>query len=206
MKIDKSVFTPEELAQYEALIAKAKVDPEADPEEAGLTDGDGLSTPPKKKPQENPEGDGPEEKAPEDNVGKKDTSPEMSAALKRLETLEKSIQMKEYTEIAKKYAPLGENVEELAKSLYGMKQTGQENYDAYLSVLDKSLDLVNKSGVFAEIGKSVAGVGDDVLAKVEAAADDIQKSDTSLDRVQAVAKAWENHPELVAEYERAYQA
>lgn len=205
MKIDKSVFTPEELAQYEALIAKAKVDPEADPEEAGLTDGE-LSTPPKKKPQENPEGDGPEEKAPEDNVGKKDTSPEMSAALKRLETLEKSIQMKEYTEIAKKYAPLGENVEELAKSLYGMKQTGQENYDAYLSVLDKSLDLVNKSGVFAEIGKSAAGVGDDVLAKVEAAADDIQKSDTSLDRVQAVAKAWENHPELVAEYELAYQA
>lgn len=205
MKIDKSVFTPEELAQYEALIAKAKVDPEADPEEAGLTDGE-LSTPPKKKPQENPEGDGPEEKAPEDNVGKKDTSTEMSAALKRLETLEKSIQMKEYTEIAKKYAPLGENVEELAKSLYGMKQTGQENYDAYLAVLDKSLDLVNKSGVFAEIGKSAAGVGDDVLAKVEAAADDIQKSDTSLDRVQAVAKAWENHPELVAEYERAYQA
>ena len=205
MKIDKSVFTPEELAQYEALIAKAKVDPEADPEEAGLTDGE-LSTPPKKKPQENPEGDGPEEKAPEANVGKKDTSTEMSAALKRLETLEKSIQMKEYTEIAKKYAPLGENVEELAKSLYGMKQTGQENYDAYLSVLDKSLDLVNKSGVFAEIGKSAAGVGDDVLAKVEAAADDIQKSDTSLDRVQAVAKAWENHPELVAEYERAYQA
>ena len=205
MKIDKSVFTPEELAQYEALIAKAKVDPEADPEEAGLTDGE-LSTPPKKKPQENPEGDGPEEETPEDKVGKKDTSPEMSAALKRLETLEKSIQMKEYTEIAKKYAPLGENVEELAKSLYGMKQTGQENYDAYLSVLDKSLDLVNKSGVFAEIGKSAAGVGDDVLAKVEAAADDIQKSDTSLDRVQAVAKAWENHPELVAEYERAYQA
>lgn len=115
----------------------------------------------------------------------------MSAALKRLETLEKSIQMKEYTEIAKKYAPLGENVEALAKSLYGMKQTCQENYDAYLSVLDKSLDLVNKSGVFAEIGKSAAGVGDDVLAKVEAAADDIQKSDTSLDRVQAVAKAWE---------------
>ncbi len=148
MKIDKSVFTPEELAQYEALIAKAKVDPEADPEEAGLTDGE-LSTPPKKKPQENPEGDGPEEEAPEGKVGKKDTSPEMSAALKRLETLEKSIQMKEYTEIAKKYAPLGENVEELAKSLYGMKQTGQENYDAYLSVLDKSLDLVNKSGVFA---------------------------------------------------------
>ena len=205
MKIDKSVFTPEELAQYEALIAKAKVDPEADPEEAGLTDGE-LSTPPKKKPQENPEGDGPEEKAPEDNVGKKDTSPEMSAALKRLETLEKSIQMKEYTEIAKKYAPLGENVEELAKSLYGMKQTGQENYDAYLSVLDKSLDLVNKSGVFPDIGQSAAGVGDDVLPNVEAAAGDIQKSDTSLDRVQAVAKAWENHPERVAEYERAYQA
>ena len=205
MKIDKSVFTPEELAQYEALIAKAKVDPEADPEESGLTDGE-LSTPPKKKPQENPEGDGPEEEAPEGKVGKKDISPEMSAALKRLETLEKSIQMKEYTEIAKKYATLGENVEELAKSLYGMKQTGQENYDAYLSVLDKSLDLVNKSGVFAEIGKNAAGVGDDVLAKVEAAADDIQKSDTSLDRVQAVAKAWENHPELVAEYERAYQA
>ena len=33
IRIDKSAFTAEELAQYEALIAKAKVDPEAAREE-----------------------------------------------------------------------------------------------------------------------------------------------------------------------------
>lgn len=197
MKIDKSLFSAEELAQYEALIAKAKVDPEADPKvEEGL-EGIEPPAPTKKKPEDTPE---------EDEPMQKSVSPELTAAMERLETLEKSIQMKEFTEIAKKYAPLGENVEDLAKSLYGMKQASKENYDAYISVLDKSLDLVNKSGVFAEIGKSATGVGGDVLSKVETAANEILKSDTSMTREQAIAKAWTDHPEFVAEYDKAYQA
>ena len=46
--IDKSLFTAEELAQYEALVAKATVDPEANKEK--LEEEDPPVVPPKKKP------------------------------------------------------------------------------------------------------------------------------------------------------------
>lgn len=195
MKIDKSLFNAEELAQYEALIAKAKVDPEKGEEE---TEDLKPPFPPKKK-------GNPEEEIDMEKKCKKSASPELTAALERLETLEKSIAMKEMEDVAKKYAPLGEKVEELAKSLYAMKSGSEDNYNAYIAVLDKSLGLVEKSGVFAEIGKSAGGVGGDVLSKVETAATEIQKSDATMTRAQAIAKAWEAHPEFVAEYDKEYQ-
>lgn len=184
-KIDKSVFTAEELAQYEALIAKGLVE-----DETGLTDKD---TEPAKKT----------EVKEEDVVetAKSAVSPEIVAAMERMETLAKSIEMKEMTEIAKKYAPLGEKDEDLAKTLYEMKKSSEDNYNAYIGVLDKSLEMVNKSGVFAEIGKSAEGTSGNVLDKVESAADDIMKSDATITREAAIAKAWTDHPEFVKEYE-----
>lgn len=193
IRIDKSLLSPEELAQYEALIAKAKVNPEAAEKEM---EEDVPPAPEKKKPTEKAEVEEMEET-------KKSASPELTAALERLETLEKSIEMKEFTDIAKKYAPLGEKEEDLAKTLYNMKKSDEANYNAYISVLDKSLGLVEKSGVFAEIGKSASGsVAGGVEAKVEAKAREIMKSD-SVDYTTAVAKAWED-PVLMAEYDAAY--
>ena len=192
IKIDKSVFTAEELAQYEALIAKGLVEDD----ESGLLDDDKQ---PKKKPFEK-EG----EKVVE--TAKSAVDPKLTAALERMESLTKSLEMKEHAEIAKKYAPLGENEEELAKSLYEMKKSSEENYNAYIAILDKSLAMVNKSGVFSEIGKSASGTAGTVIDKVEAAADEIMKSDAGLSRAEAVAKAWTDHPEFVAEYEKEYHA
>ena len=194
--IDKSRFTAEEREQYEALIAKAKVDPEAAEEEMD-----------KEKPVEPSEK--PTEKAEVKDVEetKKSEAPELTAALERLATLEKSYEMREFSEIAKKYAPLGEKEEELAQTLYDMKKSNEANYNAYIAILDKSLGIVEKSGVFAEIGKSATGTtGGSVVDKIEAAADEIQKSDETMTRVAAVAKAWEAHPELVKEYEAEYKA
>lgn len=191
IRIDKSAFTAEELAQYEALIAKAKVDPEAAKEEM---EDEVPPFPPKKT-----------EKAEVKEV-EKTASPELTAALDRLATLEKSYEMKEYTEIAKKYAPLGEKEDELATRLYEMKKSNAANYDAYISILDKSLGLVEKSGLFAEIGKSASGgMTGGTEAKIDNIANDIMKADPTMDRVQAIAKAWTDHPELVAEYERDYK-
>ena len=191
LKIDKSAFTPEELKQYEALIAKAKVDPEAAKEEME------EEVPPVETPEKDAE-------KPEDV--EKSASPEMTAALERLEALEKSIEMKEYTEIAKKYAPLGEKEEDLAKTLCEMKKSSPESYDAYIKVLDKSLGLVEKSGLFAEIGKSAsAPAGGSVEAKIEAKAQDIMKSDSTIGYTEAIAKAWETSPGLMAEYDAEYQ-
>lgn len=186
-KIDKSVFTAEELAQYEALIAKGLVE-----EESGLITDD---EPDIKKPAKKKE----EEEVVE--TAKSAVSPEFTAAVERMENLAKSIEMKEQAEIAKKYAPLGEKEEDLAKTLYEMKKSSEDNYNAYISVLDKSLEMVNKSGVFAEIGKSAEGTSGNVLDKVESAADDIMKSDATISREAAIAKAWTEHPEFVKEYE-----
>lgn len=198
-KIDKSVFDAEELAQYEALIAKAKVDVEAGAE--GMED-EMPPFPPKKKASSKPE------ETPAEDANKS-ASPELTVALERLEALEKSVEMKAFTEIAKKYAALGEKEDALSQTLYDMKKSNEANYNAYIGILDKSLHLVEKSGLFAEIGKSGysgSGHGSGAVAKVETIADEIMKSDTSMTREQAVAKAWTDHPELIAEYDAAYKA
>ena len=209
-KIDKSVFTAEERAVYEALIAKATVDPEATEEE--MREEVRMKERKGKRPEI--EVDYEDEEDVEMDKGntkkcstRKSASPELAKAMERLETLEKSIEMKEFTEIAKKYAPLGEKEEELAQTLYDMKKSNEANYNAYINILDKSLGLVEKSGIFAEIGKSAygAGLAGNAVAKVEAVASEIMKSDTTISREMAIAKAWETHPELVAEYEAEYR-
>jgi hypothetical protein len=208
IKIDKSVFTPEERAAYEALIAKATVDPEAAEEEARAEE---KIIMPKTKRRPEIEVDYEDEemmdKSNMDKSCKKSADPAIANALKRLETLEKSNEMRHYTDIAKKYAPLGEDEEDLAQTLYAMAKSSPDTYDAYISVLDKSLDLIEKSGLFAEIGKSGhgAGLAGNTVGKVEAFASDIMKSDNTLTREQALMKAWEDHPELVAAYDAEYR-
>lgn len=194
IKIDKSAFTPEELATYQALIAKATVD--ADDETYAEDEGD-FELPTKRKKPFTKE---------EQPMEKSAASPELTAALERLATLEKSVEMKEFTDVAKKYAPLGENEETLAQTLYDMKKSNEANYNAYIAVLDKSLGLVEKSGLFTEIGKSTSGTAGGVLDKIEAAANEIQNSDATLSRDEAIAKAWENNPNLIAEYDNEYKA
>lgn len=192
VKIDKSVFSAEELEQYEALIAKATVNPEANEEEM---EEEMPPFPPKKKKTEKAEVEDMEKSA----------SPELKAALERLETLEKSLKMKEFTDIAKKYAPLGEKEDELAERLFEMKKSNEANYNAYIDILDKSLGLVEKSGVFTEIGKSNTKYGGgSVEDKIQAKADEIMKSYSDMDRTEAIAKAWEESPELMAEYDAEY--
>lgn len=214
IKIDKSLFSPEELKAYEALIAKASVEYDGSglgegmvgtPVEKNETKKEAPATPPATSPAQVTEAEAPTKKeAPATMDAKKSaTPPELTAALSRLEILEKSIEMKNFTEIAKKYAPLGENEEELAKTLYGLKKSNETGYTAYISVLDKSLDLVNKSGLFAEIGKSASGYGASrggVVEQIEKKAEEIMKSN-NMDRSAAIAKAWEDNPDLAIAYE-----
>ena len=193
IKIDKSRFDENELATYEALLAKAKVDPEAAEEEM---EDDKPAFPPKKT-----------EKAEVEDFEdtKKSASPELTAALEELATMKKSFEMKEMTEVAKKYAPLGKKEDELAQTLYDMKKSNEDNFNAYIEILDQSLDLVEKSGLFTEIGKS-AGNGSPVgaVAKAEAKAEAIMKADPNMDYNTAIAKAWED-PALMAEYDAEYR-
>lgn len=184
MKIDKSVFTAEELEQYQALIAKAKVDEE---EEEFV-----------------PEEEEPAEEKKEDE----ELHPAVKKALEQMESMTKSMEMKELAEIAKKYAPLGEKEDELAETLYEMKKSSPKSYDSYVSLLDNMLGMVEKSGMFEEIGKSghsTVSSGAGVEAKIESIASEIQKADPTLNRYEAIGKAWDQNPELLAQYEKEYQ-
>ena len=177
MRIDKSRFTPEELAQYNALIAKGLVD-------------------------EEPEVEDKEEGAVEKSA---EMHPEIKKALDAMAEFQKGMEMKEMTGIAKKYTVLGHKEDELAATLYDMKKSSPSSYDAYLAVLDQNLELVNKSGMFEEIGKSGKGmVASGTEAKIASIAKSYQEKDPTLDYDTAVLKAWENNPELLAECDKEY--
>lgn len=194
--INRDNLSAEERAQLDALLKKArgrqrpvmKEDPEIVIEEEGDSEEDPL------------------EKERDALLMQKSIHPAIQAALDRMDNLTKSLEMKDLEEVAKKYEVLGEKPEELAKTLYDMKQQGEDVYKQYVSVLDKSLEVVNKSGLFGEIGKSAyhGGVAkSDVEGKIEAIAGDIAKSNPGMTRQQALAKAWEQNPELAIEYENS---
>lgn len=219
LNIDKSALTPEESAQLESLLEKAcgkkpedmtkecgkgkrTVTKEDDMEDDMEEDDDFPPVPPKK-----------DDKGAKEMRKSAPIHPAVQAALDRMETLAKGMEMKNYMEIAKKYEVLGEDTEKLAKSLYDMKQQGDDTYNSYIAVLDKSLDILNKSGMFGEIGKSAYGpVGtgyragiqkSDAESKIETIAKGYMDKDPSLTVAAATARAWENHPELAVEYENS---
>lgn len=193
--LDLSRLDAEQKAQYDALVAKASVDPEAAQKE--MEDEE-----PPAAPEKNTEKAEVEDM---DDAKKSAPAPELQAALDELADLKKSFAMKEMTEVAKKYAPLGKKEDELAKTLYEMKKSNEANYNAYIAILDESLGLVEKSGLFAEIGKSAGGqdTATGAVAKVEAKAREIQKSDPNTTWDAAIAKAWQD-PALAAEYDAEY--
>ena len=182
MKIDKSRFTAEELAQYTALITKGRVDDEEFENEENYQ----------------------EEEEVETNKSM-EMHPEVAKALDEMKAIQKSMEMKEMTDIAKKYTLLGKKEDELAETLYNMKKSSPEAYKEYIAVLDQSMELVNKSGMFTEIGKSSRGmVGGTTEAKIEGIAKSYMEKDPALDYPTAVAKAWENNPDLMNAYDDEY--
>ena len=82
-----------------------------------------------------------------------------------------------------------------------LKAAGGNAYDQMIAVLDASVEAFEKSGIFSEVGKKGSGTTDAWTA-IEKHADEIQKSVPNLTRTQAIDKACEQHPELVAEYEK----
>lgn len=120
-----------------------------------------------------------------------------------LATLQKRFDMQELTEIAKKYEAIGENPDELAETLYDMKQAGDGIYKSYLNNLDKTLALYEKSSVFGEIGKSFSGNSEnDPEGKIEQIAKSYMEANPAMNYIDAKAKAWSDHPELAFEYEQ----
>ena len=183
MRIDKSRLSTAEAATLDALLAKAapKVDPSKGNYEVEIEE--------------------------DDDDMDKNMHPAVKKALERMETLTKSMEMKEFESIAKKYEALGEDVPTLANTLYDLKKSAPSHYDSYIQILDKSLAAVQGSGLFAEIGKSYVGgpvAKSAPEAKIESIAKGFMEKDPTMDYPTALMKAWEANPALAADYDKQY--
>ena len=129
--------------------------------------------------------------------------PAVRAELESLKKFREDAEARELTEVAKRYVIIGKKEEELVPMLKSLKAAGGTAYSDMIAVLDQAVAAVEKSGVFSEIGKSghgsnAAGAAE---AKIETIAKGYMEKDSSLDYTAAVAKAWEDNPELMSEYE-----
>lgn len=126
----------------------------------------------------------------------------MKAELESLKKFREDSEAKELAEVAKKYAIIGKKEEELVPLLKNLKAAGGTAYNDMIAVLDQAVDTVEKSGAFSEIGKSGhGGIENSAEAKVSSIAKKYMEENPALSYQSAVAKAWENNPDLMDEYD-----
>lgn len=195
MKIDKSKLTTEELAQLEAIEKKAGMTEDPAP---AATDPAPATDPVSKQTTGTPAAADP---AAEGDDIYKGLHPAVAAELKELRKRADAAEERELQSVAKKYEILGKKPDELVKTLKSLKSNGGIAYEDMIGILDASLAAVEKSGAFREIGKSGSGTPD-AWAQIEKHADEILKAAPTMTRAQAIDKACDQHPELVAEYEQ----
>lgn len=203
MKIDKSKLTPEEVAALEAIKKKAGI-PDEPPVGGSVAPAPAPGSEPVSTAKAAP---APVPAVPAANDGEdiyKGLHPAVRAELERLRKQADAAEERELQEVAKKYEIIGKKAEELVPVLKSLKAAGGDAYAQMIAVLDASVAAVEKSGVFAEIGKSggaTTGGTDSAWAQIEKHAEAIQKAAPTMTWPEAVDKACEQHPDLVHEYE-----
>lgn len=211
-KIDKSKMTPEDRAAYEEIMKKYGIEEEEDPvakstvkpgankastdEEGDLDNGGGKQT---TKKSVTGQAD------PEEDIFK-GLHPAVKAEIEALRKYRESAENREFMEIAKKYEIIGKKAEELGPVLKTLKAAGGTAYDDMISTLDSMVAMADNSGIFSEIGKSGRGSHASVAkgkseAQVESIAKGYMEKDPDLNYADALAKAWESNPELLASYD-----
>lgn len=185
LNIDVSALPEGEREQLAALLEKAV--PTGEPEE--------RQPAPSPAPQE-PEKDPALAKAAEAYAG---MTKKLEAQLQRLEA-------QELDQTAKRYEALGD--EGLREALGVMKAAGDTAYASYLALLDKQLELLEKTDavLLGEIGKSAHGqsLEGSAVEKAQAAAAALRKAEPGLSQQEAMVRAFELDPDLAAEYEKEY--
>ncbi len=115
-------------------------------------------------------------------------------------------EQKSLEEVAKKYELLGTKAEELVPVLKSMKATSDEAYNNFIASMDNNLAVIQKSGLFEEIGKSGGahtGNNDtEGVAKMNAKVAEIKKSMPNLTDAQAQDIVMQNDPELRAMFDK----
>ncbi len=126
----------------------------------------------------------------------------VAKAKAELMQIEKKLLRAETMAMAKGYAILGKQADSLCDTLLELKMKSSRGYEAFLDTLEEEKLLIEKSGVFSEIGKrGEKDAGASGWGKIMQAADRLQKEDPALTRANAIQKACVNYPQLVADYE-----
>lgn len=121
--------------------------------------------------------------------------------MKTLDNTLAKIENDNLASFAKKYEILGMKQEELIPFFKELKKD-PAMYDSIIKRFDAAVAAIESSGVFDEIGKrGMEENSSNVVAKIAKFADEIMKKNPNIGRVKAEQMTWEQHPELVAEYE-----
>lgn len=134
----------------------------------------------------------------------KEPSPtaQVAKAKAELALVEKELQRAKTMAIAKEYMLLGKSADNLCDTLLNLQAASPQGYQAYLDCLEEQKMLIEKTGIFNEVGKQGQGVsGGDGWGKIIQAADRLQKEEPGLSRASAIQKACEQYPQLVEDYE-----
>lgn len=204
--IDKSGMSEAERAFYESIEKRYGTQEDAAPPEGGGQQAPSDSTAPDMpavaKSAAPAAGNAPDTQTDEQDSIYKGLHPAVRAELESLKKFREDSEARELAGVAKKYAIIGKKEEELVPMLKSLKAAGGTAYNDMIAVLDQALDTVEKSGAFSEIGKSGHGSGgNSAEAKVSGIAKKYMEENPALSYQAAVAKAWENNPDLIDEYD-----
>jgi len=200
MEIDKSRLTDAERAFLESIEKRCGTDANGNHEGTEGQEAGGQAVN-KSANQEGTEGKSGQAQEETDSIYK-GLHPAVAAELAGLQKFKQAAEEKELSEVAKKYAIIGKKEEELVPLFKSLKAAGGTAYDDMVAVLDQAVETVEKSGAFSEIGKSGRGGNENSAeAKISNIAKSYMEKNPSLGYQAAVAKAWEDNPGLLAEYD-----
>ena len=131
----------------------------------------------------------------------KEVMPEFAAMLENVQKRMDKQEDDEIMQIAKRYELLGKKPEELAPVLKSTKAASEEAYTQIITALDAALDIAKRSGMFDEIGVSSNGGATDAEARIEKRVSEIRKAHPEMSVFVARDMAFQENPELIAEFE-----
>ena len=136
----------------------------------------------------------------------KNFSDMMAKIMEPIQKRAEEAEQKSLEEVAKKYELLGTKAEDLVPVLKSMKATSDEAYNNFIASMDNNLAVIQKSGLFEEIGKSGGahtGNNDtEGAAKMNAKVAEIKKSMSNLTDAQAQDIVMQNDTELRAMFDK----
>lgn len=182
MKIDKSKMTQAELIILEDIEKRYGV--ADDPAQTEQTpEGKPAVTKSVEKPEQNQE-------TPADGEDiYKGLNPAVKAEIEALRKFREDAENRELEAVAGKYEIIGKKKEELVPMLKSLRATGGTAYNDMIAVLDATVEAVNKSGVFSEVGKSGHGSAhvSDAEGKIEGIAKSYMQKEPSMSYTDALA-------------------